>query len=121
MKCDVLLYNKLKDAIPKEWRKIVKTMKVKVEAIDFKEQIHLNINNNPKNLNLIKNKDIYWIFVNKIKIKPIIIDKFKRELGIDEDRWKSIFTIPRVIRNTKIRAFQYKLLYKLTPLLLKEN
>jgi hypothetical protein len=28
---------------------------------------------------------------------------------------KNIFTIPKVVRNTKIRAFQYKVLYKLVP------
>ena len=53
--------------------------------------------------------------VKNIQVKPIIIEKFKHELGIDEDKWKTIFTIPRVIKNTKIRTFQYKLLYKLTP------
>ena len=76
LKCDIMLYNRLKDAIPKEWRKLLKTMKVKTEAIDFKEQIHYNINNKPKKLNLIKNNDIYWILVNKKKVKPIIIEKF---------------------------------------------
>jgi exonuclease III len=115
VKCDVLMYNKLKDAIPSRWRKIVKTMKVNSESINFKEQIHLNINTRPKHLNLVKNKDIYWLLVNKIKEKPIIIEKYKNELGIEENRWKQIFTIPRVLRDTKIRAFQYKLLYKLTP------
>jgi hypothetical protein len=109
------MYNKLKDAIPGEWRKLVKTIKVPLEAINFKEQIHLNINKKPKNLNSVNNKDIYWIFINMKKEKPIIIEKYKHELGIDENKWKQIFTIPRVIRDTKIRTFQYKLLYKLTP------
>jgi hypothetical protein len=38
-----MTYNKLKDAIPKNWRTILKTMKVTSEAINFKEQIYLKI------------------------------------------------------------------------------
>jgi hypothetical protein len=39
----------------------------------------------------------------------------QRELDVEEDKCKLVFTMPRVVTNTKIRAFQYKLLYNLTP------
>jgi hypothetical protein len=39
----------------------------------------------------------------------------QQELQIKEDEWEFIFTIPSVILNTKIRAFQYKLLFNLLP------
>jgi hypothetical protein len=110
-----MTYNTLKDAIPKEWRKVLKTMKVPPNTMNFNEQIHININKKPKIINKVSNKDIYWVMVKNIQVKPIIIEKFKIELGIEETRWKQIFTIPRVLRDTKIRAFQYKLLFKLTP------
>ena len=84
-------------------------------AINNNEQIHIKIGKNMKPISLIKNKEIYWILVNKKQIKPIIIEKYKLEFGIQEDQWEKIFTIPRVIRDTKIRAFQYKLLFTLTP------
>ena len=113
--CDILKYNKLKDAIPREWRKILKTIKIPSETINPNEQIYMKIGKKEKPLNLIKNKDLYWILVNQKMETPIIISKYKRELGIQEDQWDTIFTIPKIIRNTKIRAFQYKLLYKLTP------
>jgi hypothetical protein len=115
LKCNIMIYNTLKDVIPHEWRKFLKTMRIPPESINFREQIHININKKPKILNKLTNKDIYWILVKNIQVKPIIIEKFKHELGIEENRWKTIFTIPRVVRDTKIRAFQYKLLYKLTP------
>jgi hypothetical protein len=115
IKCNVMTYNALKDAIPYEWRKQLKTMKVPPETINFKEQIHIYINKKPKILNKVSNKDIYWVLIKNIQEKPIIIEKYKIQLGIEENRWKNIFTIPRVLRDTKIRAFQYKLLYKLTP------
>jgi hypothetical protein len=115
IKCNVMTYNALKDAIPYEWRKMLKTMKILPETLDFKETIQININKKPKILNKLTNKDIYWILIKNIEEKSIIIDKYKIQLGIEEKRWKTIFTIPRVLRDTKIRAFQYKLLYKLIP------
>jgi hypothetical protein len=110
-----MTYNTLKDAIPYEWRKLLKTMKILPQTLHFKEQIHININKKPKILNKLTNKDIYWVLVKNIQVKPIIIEKYKKQLGIEEKKWKTIFTIPRVLRDTKIKAFQYKLLYKLTP------
>jgi hypothetical protein len=109
-----LTYNTLKDAIPNEWRTMLKTMKVTHDTINFNEQIHLKIGKSSKPSNKIKNKEIYCILVNKKQQKPIIIDKHKCKLGIEEDQWDTIFTISKVIRNIKIRAFQYKLLFTLT-------
>jgi hypothetical protein len=113
--CNKMNYNKLKDAIPQAWRKLLKTMKVTENVIDFNEQIHLKIGKNTKPINQIKNKEIYWILINEKRINPIIMDKYKQELGIQKDQWEKIFTTPKVIRDTKIRTFQYKLLYVLTP------
>jgi hypothetical protein len=115
IKCNIMTYNTLKDAIPYEWRKLLKTMKIPLNTMNFDEQIHININKKTKIINKVSNKDIYWILVKNIQVKPIIIEKYKHELGIEETRWKTIFTIPRVLKDTKIRAFQYKLLFKLTP------
>jgi hypothetical protein len=115
VKCNVMLYNKLKNVIPQKWRTLLKTMKIADNVVNSNEQIHLKIGKNVKPINQIKNKEIYWILVNKKQQTPIIIDKFKREYGIQETQWEKIFTIPKEIRDTKIRAFQYKLLYTLTP------
>jgi hypothetical protein len=114
-KCDFLKYNNLKDAIPREWRALVKTMQIPTEAMSFDEELHINIGKSPKNINLIKNNLIYWTLVNDIRIESIIIDKLQRELGVEEEKCKLVFTMPRVVTNTKIRTFQYKLLYNLIP------
>ena len=114
-KCDFLQYNKLKDAIPSPWRKLLKTIQIPEETMNFRESLHVNVGKSTKSINLVKNKEIYWTFVNDIRIQSIITNKLERELGIQEDKWKEVFTMPRVVTNTKIRAFQYKLLYNLTP------
>ena len=113
--CDVMKYNKLKDSIPKEWRSLLKTMKIPNQAINFKEAIHVKIGKQTKNINLIKNNEIYWTIVNDIRIESIVTNKLIRELGIQEEKCKNVFTMPRVVSNTKIRAFQFKLLYNLIP------
>jgi hypothetical protein len=81
----------------------------------LRESIYLNIGKNAKRLSQIVNKDIYWIFVNKIKEFPIIFSKLNMDQEEKQELAKNIFTIPKVVRNTKIRAFQYKVLYKLIP------
>ena len=115
IKCSVLKYNKLKDAIPKDWRKQVKTIRIEKDEISFNDQIFLNINNIPKSLKNITNKDIYWIFIKSIQIKAVIIDKLEYSLGITSGQWKTIFLIPKTVKNTKIKTFQYKVLFNLIP------
>jgi hypothetical protein len=113
--CNVLKYNTLKDAIPNSWRQILKTMKIPTEAVSFNEALTLQINKIPKNIAAITNKDVYWILVKNKQKQPIITQKLWNKLQLSEENWKNIFTIPKVIRNTKIKAFQYKLLYNLVP------
>jgi hypothetical protein len=114
-KCDFMNYNALKDAIPKEWRKLVKTTQIPADAIQFNQDTHIKIGKKSKNINSIKNKEIYWTLINDIQIESIVINKLQNELNINEEKCKLVFTMPRVISNTKIRAFQYKLLYNLIP------
>jgi hypothetical protein len=114
-KCDVMTYNRLKNTIPQEWRRLVKTMKITEEAINFKEEIYVKIGKVNKNINIVKNNEIYWILVNDIRAESIMIDKLQRELNIEEEKCKLVFTMSRVVRNTKIQAFQFKLLYNLIP------
>ena len=40
---------------------------------------------------------------------------WEKSLDIDEDTWKTIFKIPHILKDTKIRTLQYKLLFNLIP------
>jgi hypothetical protein len=114
-KCDIMTYNRLKCAIPQEWRRLVKTMQIPAQAININEDIHIKIGKTNKNINKIKNNEIYWILVNDIRTESIIIEKLQRELNIEEEKCKLVFTMAKVVTNTKVRAFQFKLLYNLIP------
>ena len=90
-------------------------MNVDENAISFEEQPHLKIGKQYKPIQLITNRDIYWSFVSKKQVKPIIIERIQTEFGIENDKWEEIFTLPKVIQDTKIRTFQYKILFNLIP------
>ena len=115
IKCSFLKYNRLKDVIPKEWRKVIKTQRIANSDLSFSDPIFLKINKNLKSLSLITNKDIYWIHVREKQIAPIIKEKLGQMLDIEESDWENIFLISKTVRNTKLRAFQYKVLFNLIP------
>jgi hypothetical protein len=83
IKCDVMKYNALKNAIPSTWRIKIKTMRVPREAVSFKESVHLTIGKLSKPIAKISNKDIYQCFIKDIQQKTIIIEKWNKELNLD--------------------------------------
>jgi hypothetical protein len=115
IKCDPLQYNSLKDTIPASWRKLLKTMTITSEAISFAEQIHIRIQKTSKTINQTTNKDIYWVFIKNKQVQPIIIDNIERIYKINNNQWKQIFTMSAVVKGTKLRTFQYKILFNLIP------
>ena len=115
VKCDFLKYNQIKDAIPIKWRNKLKTIKVLQQAISFKEQPFLRIGKNDKPINLVTNRDIYWSLIAKIQVKPIICDQMEKTLNIENSQWKEIFLVSKQVQDTKIRTFQYKILFNLIP------
>ena len=90
-------------------------MKIPSNAVSFAEEIHLKIGKTDKPLSKITNKDMYWTFIKNIQKEPIFKAKLQQELHIKDEEWPIIFKIPSTIKDTKIRAFQYKLLFSLLP------
>jgi hypothetical protein len=113
--CNFLRYNSLKDAIPWVWRDKLKTENVQQNDITTQDDLSLVINKHRVPIQKITNKKIYWELIEMIRITPIIKDKWIQEFNIPEDDWENIFKVGKVIRDTKIRTFQYKLIFKLIP------
>jgi hypothetical protein len=90
-------------------------MRIPKEAISADQPVNLKISKNIKHVSQITNKEIYWTFVRNIQEKPIILDKLRTEFGILDDQWENVFAIPRIMRDTRIKAFQYKILFNLIP------
>jgi hypothetical protein len=115
LKCDILQYNSLKDAIPKNWRKIVKITNIPREATSVNEICTIQINNKNVPLQKITNKLLYWMLIKQKQTTPIIKDKWKKELGIEDSEWPIVFTMSKIIKDTKIKTLQYKILFNLIP------
>jgi hypothetical protein len=115
LNCDVLKYNALKDVIPLKWRKILKTMQIPREATNVNEIVSIKINEIYTPLHKITNKQLYWTLIKEKQTTPIIKYKWQEELGVEDGEWTQVFTMSKIIKDTKIRTFQYKLLFNLLP------
>jgi hypothetical protein len=111
----VLLYNALKDVIPKPWQKILKDQPILADTPVKQEKPEIKTQQGIVQLKNISNQTLYWIMINKIKTEPVTKKKWTNELGITDNEWKHIFQNNKVVRQTKIQALQYKILFKLTP------
>jgi hypothetical protein len=115
LKCDFLKYNSLKDAIPKVWRDKLKTIKITENAISAEESLSIKTKKGILPIKAITNKIIYWELIEKIRVTPITKSQWINEFDLPDEKWEDIFEIAKVIRDTKIRTFQYKLLFNLIP------
>ena len=112
---NMLQYNALKDAVPAKWRQILKKMNIPKLTINQNDLYSININKQQIPIHKVTNKLLYWALIKEKQTVPIIKDKWNTEFGLNDKDWEQIFLISRVINDTKIRVFQYKLLFNLIP------
>ena len=116
LKCNFLQYNSLKDAIPKDWRGFLTSgLTVSRDEITSQDQPKIYINKQLVTLDMLTNKKVYWKLIERIKIQPVTKEKWEKELDLDEHDWHNIFINLQTIRDTKIRTFQYKVIFNLIP------
>jgi exonuclease III len=111
----VMELNSLISAIPQNWKRCVKSMRIPKEAVSNMEQLFLSCNKRILALSITKNKDVYWEFVNRKQIKPIAAYKWCTEFNIPEENWLSVFKTYAELKDTKLKAFQFKILNNLIP------
>jgi hypothetical protein len=66
-------------------------------------------------LGVIENRDIYWELVAKKRIKPICANTWCNKFDIEAEDWKIIYKQYAAIKDTKTKAFQFKILNNLLP------
>jgi hypothetical protein len=113
---DVLLYNGLKNAIPREWRHLLKQITITREAIPCDEGVYIvQADAPPIPVSLLTNKLVYKMFLQPKIVQPICIEKWT-SLYMDEFCWKDIFQLPySTVRCTHLQTLQYKILYRIYP------
>jgi hypothetical protein len=108
-------YNGLKSAIPQNWKRAVKKMSIPQQAISSQEQPFLNCNNRLLALSIVLNRDIYWELVSRKMTRPICALKWCTKYEIGDEAWKTIYKQYSIIKDTKLKAFQFKVLNNLLP------
>lgn len=105
-----------------KWRSIINIVKNKVER-PFNKQNEmcygiqvLDNENKSKDLLTLDPKQTNTLFVNKLKIQSNVQIKYSVAYDIHSDSWPFIYTLPRIVlKNNKIKEFQYKILHKYLP------
>jgi hypothetical protein len=90
-------------------------MKIPKNAISNLEQPFIKCNNNLLALGIATNKDVYWELISKKQIKPIVAQKWCERYEIADDDWKVVFKNYAEIKETKLKAFQFKILNNIIP------
>jgi hypothetical protein len=108
-------YNGLKSAIPQTWKRAVKSMRIPEVAISGDEQPFMKCKDNLQALSILANRDVYWEFVSGKQTRPICALKWCTSFGTNIDEWKVLYQMYAGIKDTKIKAFQFKLLNNLIP------
>jgi hypothetical protein len=113
----LMAYNSLISAIPQEWKRALKKMKIPHQAISSAEQPFISCNNRLIAISILTNKDVYWELVRKKKTRPICADKWaaRYEIEMANDGWKAIYKSYSGIKDTRMKAFQFKVLNNLIP------
>jgi hypothetical protein len=64
-------YNSLIAAIPVQWKRAVKQMRIPAEAISAQEQSFITCNNRLMALGIVTNRDVYWELVANKRTKLV--------------------------------------------------
>ncbi len=110
-----LFYMGIIDAIPKEWKKQLKTCYIPNFLINNEEDPHLEINQHQTNITQVKSKDIYIKLQSYKEREPTCIQSWNQRLNIQitPDDWAYIFTLPKLtVCDTKVIELQFKILHR---------
>jgi hypothetical protein len=111
-----MAYNSLIAAIPSSWKRAVKKMTIPGQAVSNKEQPYIQLGNGRlMALGIVTNKDVYWKLVKKKQTEPICTVNWCNRFNMEMEEWKSIFKLYSNIKDTRMKAFQFKILYNLIP------
>ena len=115
--CSFLNILQIRHSIPRAWlNRIYHATKV----YPHQQAPGLLVNDVYKNIDKLKCKDFYWLLVDRMNTQPSCIKKwtevFPAFSEADPATWKRIFTMAfTTCTETKIQAFQYRLIHRIIP------
>lgn len=115
---DVLFYNSIKTAIPREWIRLIKQ---NVNCIaEFPLPINLNLNvklgDKCKSLKHCTNKELYTEYIAKKSVRPTSYERWETEYFYANFDWNLITVIPyQCARETSLQSMQYQIINRYFP------
>ena len=98
------------DAIPSEWRLIIKQSK-QHPCLHLSDKIKLNINNSETDLSKVSSRLLFNALKERKQIPPSAQKKMNETFSELQVSWKEIYFLPFVVTiETKVGGFQYKIL-----------
>jgi hypothetical protein len=110
-----LRYMSIIDAIPAEWRKVLKSSNFPKTAEINLEDPHIYLNGQQRNILVVESRDLYIELLKQIEGTPSCIKAWNDRCGLNLTikEWEYIFCLPKLtLRDTKVLEVQYKILHR---------
>ncbi len=115
LKCSHFKYMSLIDAIPKEWKSIIKSDRDEIINIQKHEEIVRTFGLAIKPIDKITSKDIYWKLLGEKIKQPTCVSSWQRKFYFEftESEWKTTFKLPsKLTKDVKVIELQTKILHR---------
>ena len=113
LKCNFLIYFQVVSAIPRHFVESARANPTDRSDMllnsmfQFSPEISLN-------LTKMKNRDYYWLLINKEPVELKALSKWERDLQIDQESLKTFFSRSKcVCKDNKLKEFYFKLLHRI--------
>ena len=113
-------YMSLVDAIPPNWRKLLKTQTFEKTCCNINEQPHCHVSQTIiRNVFMVSSRELYWAMINQNALQPSCIKAWNQRLDIDVEKstWEMLFVLPfRCVQNITVKEMQLKILHRFYPI-----
>ena len=113
LKCNFLIYFQVVSAIPRHFVESARANPTDRSDMLLNSMFQLS----PEislNLTKMKNRDYYWLLINKEPVELKALSKWERDLQIDQESLKTFFSRSKcVCKDNKLKEFYFKLLHRI--------
>ncbi len=109
-------YLSFTSAIPKQWRSSIKDVHKPNFNYDLEKGPALLVKNVYKCLSKLQCNNFYWLFIDKMFVKPTSKDSWRNKNGLifNEIVWKFIYSLPYSLTvDTRLHSFQFKIVHRI--------
>ena len=112
---NIMVYNSLRSAIPRTWKKIIRSNNTPYE-LPKEDNLKVQICNKTINIEKISCKQFYWNYISKKGVRPSAFSKWEEQYYYINFDWDHITRIPyKTARETSLQSLQYKIIHRYFP------